>query len=392
MKTFAYWSRLDEQPADGLLKLIGMFAADPRDDKIDLGVGVYKDEGGATPVFESVKSAERQLVESQPTKSYVGPEGDIGFFRGLLPIIFGADAPTQRIVGLQTPGGTGALRLGFELLARANKEATWHVGAPTWANHPPIASAVGLKMASYPHIDLSTQALCIDEMKAALAAATPGDIVLLHGCCHNPTGADYSEAEWAMIAELCAERGLLPFIDLAYQGLGDGLEQDAAGVRIMARKCPELLVAYSCDKNFGLYRERVGALFLLAGDAENAALAQTNLLSLARANWSMPPDHGAAVARMILESDELTAVWKRELEGMRQRIVAMREGLAALEPSLAFMTRQKGMFSTLHLTPEQIVALREVHGVYMAGSGRINIAGLVPANLSQFVRALSAAS
>lgn len=383
------WSRLERQPPDALLAIIGMFAADPRPGKIDLGVGVYKDEAGRTPVFAAVKAAEERLIAGQQTKAYVGPEGDIGFFRALVPLVFGADAPVERIAGLQTTGGTGALRMGAELIARAKPDARVHAGAPTWANHPPIVAAARLTLARHRHCDTATQSLCIDDILAALATAPAGDAVLLHGCCHNPTGIDLAPDHWEAVARLCGERGLLPFIDLAYQGLGDGMEADAAGVRIMARHCPEMLVAYSCDKNFGLYRERVGALFLLARNADEASLAQSNMLSLARANWSMPPDHGAAVTRIILESVELAALWRAELEEMRVRIVAMREGLAALDPALDFLTAQKGMFSTLDLTPEQIRRLREDHAVYTAGA-RINIAGLVPSNLAAFARALSA--
>lgn len=390
MNTRALWAGLERQPADSLLALIGLYASDPRPDKIDLGVGVYKDEAGQTPVFAAVKAAEAQLYASQTTKSYVGPEGDIGFFQRLLAIVFGEDAPRERIAGLQTVGGTGALRMAAELIARAHPAATVLVGAPTWANHPPVIAAARLATQQHRHIDLAPQALCFDEISAALSAAAPGDVALLHGCCHNPTGADFVPEQWETLAQICAERGVLPFIDLAYQGLGDGLEVDAAGVRIMARHCPELLVAYSCDKNFGLYRERVGAQFLLARTAEEAAVAQTNMLSLARANWSMPPDHGAAAVRLTLESGELTAQWRAELDEMRTRINAMRAGLAALDPSLAFMTRQKGMFSTLHLSPDQVRALREEHGVYMAGSGRIAICGLTPANLQPFATALAA--
>lgn len=384
------WAGLERQPADSLLALIGAYASDPRTDKIDLGVGVYKDEAGHTPVFSAVKAAEAHLLAAQETKSYVGPEGDIGFFRHLLPIIFGEDAPVERISGLQTVGGTGALRMAAELVARANPNATVHIGAPTWANHPPVIAAARLKAKTHRHIDLVSQSLCFDEIAAALSAALPGDVALLHGCCHNPTGADFTPSQWEALAQICVERAVLPFIDLAYQGLGDGLEEDAAGIRIMARHCPELLVAYSCDKNFGLYRERVGGLFLLARTAEEAALAQTNMLSLARANWSMPPDHGAATVRLILESAELTAQWRQELDAMRLRIDGMRRGLAALHPALGFITTQKGMFSTLHITPEQIRSLREDQGVYMAPSGRIAICGLTPANLSPFVSAMIA--
>ena len=382
------WAGLERQPPDSLLALIGLYAADPRPGKIDLGVGVYKDEAGHTPVFAAVKAAEQHLLATQATKSYVGPEGDIGFFQRLLPIIFGEDAPVERISGLQTVGGTGALRMAAELIARANPEATVHIGAPTWANHPPVIGAARLKVKTHRHIDLATQSLCFDEIKAALVAAKPGDVALLHGCCHNPTGADFAPDQWEALAQLCAEKGVLPFLDLAYQGLGDGLELDAAGIRIMARHCPELLVAYSCDKNFGLYRERVGALYLLARSADEAKLAQTNMLSLARANWSMPPDHGAATVRIILESEELSRQWRDELDEMRLRINGMRSDLAALHPALGFLMQQKGMFSTFNITPDQVAMLREQCGVYMAPSGRIAICGLTPANLKPFAAAL----
>lgn len=389
MTGFAFWNRLERQPPDSLLAIIGMFAADPRPGKIDLGVGVYKDEAGRTPVFAAVKAAEERLLAGQETKAYVGPEGHIGFFRALVPMVFGADAPVERIAGLQTTGGTGALRMGAELIARAKPDTNVHAGEPTWANHPPIIAAARLPLTRHRHCDPVTQTLCIDHMLAALGKAQAGDVVLLHGCCHNPTGIDLTPDHWEAVARLCAERGLLPFIDLAYQGLGDGLDTDATGVRITARHCPEILVANSCDKNFGLYRERVGALFLLARNADEASRAQSNMLALARANWSMPPDHGAAVARIVLENGELAALWRAELEEMRLRIVAMREGLAALDPALAFLTAQKGMFSTLNLTPDQIRRLREDHGVYTAGA-RINIAGLVPSNLEAFAAALAA--
>jgi len=381
---------LELQPSDALLALIGLYAADGRAHKIDLGVGVYKDEAGRTPVFAAVKAAEAKLLAEQSTKAYVGPEGDVGFFEGLMPIVFGNAAVRARLAGFQTPGGTGALRLGAELIARNNPGAAIHVGGPTWANHPPIFAAAGLPVRQHRHVDLSTQQLCFDDIRAALEGAAAGDVVLLHGCCHNPTGVDFTAGQWEELGALMAARGLLPFIDLAYQGLGDSMDDDAAGVRIVARHCPELLVAYSCDKNFGLYRERVGALFVLAPEPEAAVVVQSNLLSLARANWSMPPDHGAAVVRLILESGELRALWLAELDEMRCRIRAMREGLAAQDPALAFIAGQKGMFSTLKLSPEQVKALREDHAIYMAGSGRISIAGLTPAKLAPLAAAIAA--
>jgi aromatic-amino-acid transaminase len=291
---------------------------------------------------------------------------------------------------MQTPGGTGALRIGAELIAAANPSARVHVGAPTWPNHAPIFSAAGLELVEHPYFDTAGQLLRFGDIMAALEHAPAGDVVLLHGCCHNPTGTDLDASQWDAIARLCTQRGLLPFIDLAYQGLGDGMAGDGEGPAILARHCPEAIVAYSCDKNFGLYRERVGAVFVLAASGREAALAQRNLLTLARANWSMPPDHGAAIVRLILEREDLSALWLGELEGMRRRIASMREWLAQLDPALAFLSRQKGMFSTLHLTSRQIAALREDHAVYMTNSGRINIAGLTAHNLDAFAAALAA--
>ncbi len=383
-------SGLKMQPGDALLALIEMYRRDERDQKIDVGVGVYKNEAGETPVLAAVKEAEEHLLKHQTSKGYLGPEGDPVYFEALGRLVFADAALMPRLAGLQTPGGTGALRLGAEFIARANRDATIFLGEPTWPNHAPIFKAASLSLGSYRHMEIADQSLCFDEMLDALGRASPGDVVLLHGCCHNPTGVDFSRSQWRTLAQFMADRRLLPFIDFAYHGLGDGLERDAVGLRLVAQHCPEMLVAYSCDKNFGLYRERVGALFVLSRTREDAAVMQSNLLSLARANWSMPPDHGAAIVRIILSSDELTAQWQAELDAMRGRIVAMRQGLAALDPALGFIADQKGMFSTLALTPEKVRALREDHGVYMAGSGRINIAGLVPGNLENFAAALAA--
>ena len=381
---------LRPQPPDALLALIGLFRDDPRHDKIDLGVGTYRDEAGITPVMRAVKAAERQLVERQRTKSYLGPEGDPRFVELLAPIAFGAAlAGAGRLVGAQTPGGGGALRLGAELIAAARPGATVWLGTPTWPNHRPIFAAVGLNLAGYRYFESAAQSLCFDEMVAALTQAEPGDVVLLHGCCHNPTGADLDGAQWRAVAELVAARGLVPFIDLAYQGLGRGLEADAEGTREVLALADEALVAYSCDKNFGLYRERTGALFALARDAGSAATVYGNMLAHARVNWSMPPDHGAAAVRCVLESPELTDVWQTELDGMCERVNAVRRAVAAADPSLAFLARQRGMFSQLRVAPDMVEALRRDHGIYMAGSGRINLAGLRAADASIFVDALA---
>jgi aromatic-amino-acid transaminase len=380
---------LAAQPADALLALIGAFRRDLRADKIDVGVGVYRDLEGRTPVLRAVKEAERRLVDGQPSKGYLGPEGDVGYFNALKPIIFGECDFDNRLSGLQTPGGTGALRLAAELVARARPGARIWVGNPTWPNHPPILKAAGLQIADYDHFDVAAQRLTFDRMFSALGEAVPGDVALLHGCCHNPTGADLDSDQWTAIATLFRDRGVLPLIDLAYQGLGAGLEEDATGTRIMLDIVGEGLVAYSCDKNFGLYRERVGALYALSASSEQSHIVQSNLLSLTRANWSMPPDHGAAIVRVILEDAALTADWRTELAEMRDRIQQIRDLLAQADPALAPLAEQRGMFSTLPLSVADVARLREVHGIYMPSSGRINLAGLTPQTVAPFVDALA---
>lgn len=377
------------QPADSLLALIGAFRNDSRPDKIDVGVGVYRDLEGRTPVMRAVKEAERRLIEEQPTKGYLGPEGDVGYFEALTPIAFGAAAYDDRLSGLQTVGGTGALRLAAELIARARPGARIWVGDPTWPNHPPIFKAAGLEVVGYTHFDVTAQRLRFDRVVEALGRAERGDVALLHGCCHNPTGADFDPEQWAELARLIAARGVLPLVDLAYQGLGVGLDEDAVGVRTVLETVGKGLVAYSCDKNFGLYRERVGALYALSRSREQAAVVQSNLLSLTRANWSMPPDHGAAVVRLILADPALAADWRAELAEMAARIRGIRAMLAAADPALAPLLGQHGMFATLPLTPAQVAELREVRGIYMPSSGRINLAGLTPATVPPFVDALA---
>ena len=377
------------QPADALLALIGLHRDDPRPGKLDLGVGVYRDETRATPIMAAVKRAEEILLATRTTKSYLGPEGDLVFVDLLKPIVFGSD-PGPRLAGVQTPGGSGALRLAAELIAQAKPAARVLVGQPTWPNHMPILKAVGLTVVPHPFFDVATQTIDFAALKAAIAAAGPGDVALLHGCCHNPAGADLSEGEWDELARLLAERGVLPLVDLAYQGLGRGLEEDAAGTRRLVAQLPEVLVAQSCDKNFGLYRERVGALYALTRDADAAMAVRSNMAALARVNWSMPPDHGAAIVRTVLEDADLTRIWRDELDRMGARVRAARAALAAAEPRLAYLARQQGMFSTLPLAKAQIDRLRVEHAVYMAGSGRINLAGLQVADVPVFVAALAA--
>ncbi|WP_428968137.1 aromatic amino acid transaminase [Sphingomonas sp. Xoc002] len=385
------FATLTRQPDDPLLRIIGQHAADPRTNKIDLGVGVFRDEEGRTPVMTAVKAAEARLLTEQSSKSYLGPEGDIGFVRALATLVLGDAVAAERVVGLQTPGGTGALRLAAELLARAGVERIW-IGSPSWANHAPLFRQAGVEPAMIPCFDLNTQSFDLDGFLTGLSEAGAGDAVLLHGCCHNPIGIDPDAAGWHAIASLVAECGLLPVVDLAYQGLGDGFDVDAQGARTILAAVPEALLAYSCDKNFGLYRERTGALFAVTPDRDSGATVFSNLLALARANWSMPPDHGAAIVRIILEDEGLTAEWRDELETMRQRLESLRAALAAGGRigtiDLAAVAHGKGMFATLPLSPAQVEWLRDRHAVYMAGSGRINIAGFNMAAVQTFHEAL----
>ncbi|WP_295529614.1 amino acid aminotransferase [Novosphingobium sp. Chol11] len=378
------------QPADALLSLIKLHNADPRATKIDLGVGVYRTAGGETPVFKAIKAAEARLLADQDTKSYLGPDGDMGFVNALIPYVFGADFDATRVAGMQTPGGTGAVRLAIEVAKRAGVGRVW-MGTPSWPNHAQIDTAAGLELKTFVHATPAGTA-DFDALSAVLKAAQPGDAVLLHGCCHNPTGVDYTPAQWDQIAALLAETGVFPIIDLAYQGLGDGMEADAYGLRMVLAHVPEALVAYSCDKNFGLYRDRVGAFYAVSADSAALANAMGNGAAIARAAWSMPPDHGAAAVRLVLADPALTALWLAELDEMRARMAGVRARLAAAQTigamSMVPLGAQKGLFSMLPLSPEAILTLRERHGIYMAGSGRINIAGLTDGNIEAFIAAL----
>jgi aspartate/tyrosine/aromatic aminotransferase len=381
--------RLEDQPQDGLIALIALAEADPRPGKIDVGVGVYRDAAGNTPILKSVKAAERRLVESQATKAYIGSQGDAHYVELIKAIVFGeAGAADDRIVGVQTPGGCGALRLGAELVVRANPNARIFVGEPTWPNHQPLIGEAGVEMIAYPYYDKAARTVLFDQMMAALGEAEAGDLVLLHGCCHNPTGADLSLDQWRDVAKLIAARGLIPFVDIAYQGFGDGLEGDAAGTRLVVEAAEQALVGQSCDKNFSCYRDRLGTLFVKGSSAGRAQIAFNNLLGLARTMWSMPPDHPAAVAHIILDDPELRALWMSEVDAMGARIRMLRTRLAAIDPRLAFIEGQKGMFSMLPLTPAQVLELREEKGIYMAGSGRFNVVGLSDDKVAPFATAV----
>ena len=373
---------------DSLLKLIALCNADPRPEKIDVGVGVFRDGAGNTPILKVIKEAEQRLFDTQTTKSYLGSAGDKRFAELLRPILLGEHATDDRIVGFQTPGGCGALRLGFELLAVANSKARVFVGAPTWPNHPPIIRSVGLTQAEYPYYERGQGAIRFEDMIDALRSAEPGDIALLHGCCHNPTGADLDEAQWRQVRDTVVDRGLIPFVDIAYQGFGRGLDEDAYGVRLMLDSCDEVIVAQSCDKNFSVYRDRVGSLWIKTASADASANAMAHAFQMAREMWSMPPDHGAAAAHIVLEDPELHERWLVELAAMRDRINAVRQRIASADPRLAFIGRQFGMFSMLPLSKEAVLTLRETQAIYMADSGRFNVVGMGDGQIDRFIAAV----
>ena len=379
---------LDPVKSDSLLALIALANADTRPEKIDVGVGVYKDGSGVTPVMRSVKAAEKLLWERQQSKAYLGGAGDTEFPKLIAPILLGPHADDERILGLQTPGGCGALTLGMMLIAAANPDAQVLIGTPTWPNHVPIAVGAGLEVVTYDYYDRDARRVRFDRMMAAVGEARAGDVVLMQGGSHNPTGADLDAAQWAEVTNAIVQRGLMPVVDLAYQGLGRGLEEDAAGLRGILDACDEVIVAQSCDKNFGVYRDRVGCLFLKTGSVEASKVAMGHVLQLAREMWSMPPDHGAAVVRIVLEDAALRADWLAELDSMRERVLSLRARIAAAHPDLAYIAGQNGMFSMLPVSPAQVLKLRQEHAIYMADSGRFNILGMADDAVDRFVAAV----
>ncbi len=390
---------LQPLPEDPLLGVMAAYRRDTDPRKVDLGVGVYKTEAGDTPIPAAITAAMERSAGSQKTKVYVGQGGNERFNRAMLELAFGAAhaaVKDGRAAALQAPGGCGALRLGAELVNIARPGATLHLSNPTWANHVPLLSNAGLKMANYPYFDRTTGGVDAAAMLAHLETLPAGDLVLLHGCCHNPTGADLSRAEWDAVAEVLARRGLVPFVDIAYQGLGDGLEADAYGVRLMADRLPEVIVAVSCSKNFGLYRERTGATFVISPTAERTGNAMGQLRKIARGMYSMPPDHGAELVALVWEDATLRQQWMDELEAMRVRVEELRgllvSGLKALRPDVdySFVQRQKGMFSLLPLNTAQIQRLRDEHHIYMPGDGRINVAGISRRNVEYVAQSLAA--
>ena len=390
---------LDPMPPDAILGLMQLYREDPREEKIDLGVGVYKDASGATPVLRAVKAAEARLQQQEETKAYIGPAGEERYNEQIQRLVLGAalsQALTERAVCVQTPGGCGALRVGAELLRRGPEVPTVHVPDPTWANHVPLLGDAGLEIQPYPYLDRETSGLRFDAMAGYLEKLGPRDVVLLHGCCHNPCGVDLDRAQWQAVLELAQDRGFLPFVDLAYQGFGEGLEEDAHGVRLLAESLPELVVATSCSKNFGLYRERTGAILLLSGSAGDAATTRSQVLNVIRGIYSMPPAHGGAVVDTILADPVLRVDWEEQLAEMRDRINGLRARLVACfaqrgdSGRFAFIAQQRGMFSFLGISPGQVAALRSEHGIYMVDSSRINVAGVNEENIDAFCAAVIA--
>jgi len=387
---------LQAASADAILGLIAEHRNDPRAEKIDLGVGVYRTAAGKTPVLDVVKRAEQILIDTQVSKSYIGTAGAADFNAAMQALTFGAASPDDRLTTIQTPGGSGSLRVAAGMILRASPHASVWVSEPTWANHVPLLTGAGVKLKPYPYYDTEKHVVKIDEMLATLRKAPAGDIVLLHACCHNPSGLDPSVEDWQAIADVLVEGRLIPFLDMAYQGFVENLDDDAYPVRLMAERVPEMLVVSSCSKNFGLYRDRVGILSLLTTDSAARDIVSSQVNNLVRTIYSVPPDHGAAVVSLILNDDELRGGWLKELAEMRERIRAMRVLLhdALLEKApdhdFSHLLRATGMFCFLGVSAEQVARLKKDFGVYMVGSSRINVAGITPDNVNYLADSIAA--
>ena len=385
-------------PADPILGLMASYRADSNPKKIDLGIGVYKNETGDTPVMTAVKKAEGMILDSQTTKSYVGPTGAAGYNAIVAELLLGKslnDSLGKRRVTVQSPGGCGGLRLAAEFIKSANPDATVWVSNPTWANHVPLLGSAGLKIAEYPYYDYDSHSVKFDAMIECLSKIDSGDIVLLHGCCHNPCGADLNQEQWQQVRDVALKQGFTVFIDLAYQGLGDGLKEDVYGTRLLAESLPELIVVSSCSKNFGLYRERTGAMTLICDSEAATAVATTQIAGAARAMYSMPPDHGAAIVQLILTNDVLRAEWDAELTEMRDRINGLRSQFVKQIQSIgigqdfSFIEREKGMFSFLGVNVDQVQTLVNDYSIYLVNSSRINVAGINDSNIKYLANSLA---
>ncbi|WP_299735227.1 amino acid aminotransferase [uncultured Roseobacter sp.] len=373
---------LEKRPADGILALMQMYKDDPRQTKIDLGVGVYKDATGLTPVMRAIKTAEQQLWEQENTKVYTGLAGDPAFSDAMIKLVLSDAVARDTIAAVATPGGTGAVRQAFELIQMARPAARVFVSDPTWPNHISILGYLGIEVVRYRYFDDESRGVDFDGMMEDLRQAKAGDVVLLHGCCHNPTGANLNMTEWQAVVEVLNDTGAVPMIDIAYQGFGDGLEEDAAATRLVAASVPECLIAASCSKNFGIYRERTGLLMAVSRNAEARKLHQDTLAFLNRQNFSFPPDHGARLVTMILNDEALRQDWMAEVEEVRGSMLGLRTQLAGELQRLSgsdrfgFIAQHRGMFSRLGTTPQKVEEMREKNGIYMVADSRMNIAGL----------------
>ena len=387
---------LQTMPADAILGLIAEYRNDSRPEKIDLGVGVYRNAAGETPILNTVKKAERHLVETQTTKSYISTAGEPTFNAAMQAMTFAGAVTDDRLVTIQTPGGSGSLRVAAGMLLRAKDAVTVWVSEPTWANHVPLLGGAGLQLKSYPYYDTKRHVIEIDAMLETLRGAPKGDVVLLHACCHNPTGLDPTEADWQAIVEVIGERELLPFIDIAYQGFARGIADDNYVIRELARRVPEMIVSNSCSKNFGLYRDRVGSLSQLCADTATRDIVSSQVNSYVRTLYSLPPDHGAAVVSKILNDSELRAEWLDEVKEMRHRLQSMRtlltDALVEKMPDHDFshLVRANGMFSYLGATPEQVERLKREFGIYLVNTSRINVAGITEDNVGYLSDAIAA--
>ncbi len=387
---------LQPAPADVILGLIAEHRDDLRPEKIDLGVGVYRNAAGETPILDVVKKAEHRLVGTQTSKAYIGTAGDLEFNAAMQELAFADAVADDRLGTIQTPGGSGSLRVAAGLLLRARNDAAVWVSEPTWNNHVPLLGGAGLTLKPYAYYDAESHSIRFDEMLSALRAAPKGDVVLLHACCHNPSGLDPSQDQWREIADVVVERELLPFIDMAYQGFAQNLDVDAFAVRHLAENVPEMIVSTSCSKNFGLYRDRVGTLAMLAPNAKSRDVIFSQANSFVRTMYSVPPDHGAAVVRIILNDDELRAQWIDELGGMRDRLNGMgallHDALKEKAPGHDFshLVQTNGMFCFLGVTTEQVDKLKRDFGIYMVGSSRINVAGITTANVDYLASSIAA--
>ncbi|MGF1682380.1 amino acid aminotransferase [Photobacterium minamisatsumaniensis] len=393
------FEKISAAPADPILGLTEEFKSDTRPEKINLGVGIYKNEAGNTPVLATVKKAEAILLEKETTKSYLSIPGTAEYGLAVQQLLFGADSPiisSKRALTAQAPGGTGALRLAAEFIKRQLGDAKVWISNPTWANHNGVFAAAGLETVQYSYYNAETKDMDFDAALADLAKAAPGDIVLLHGCCHNPTGIDPVVEQWQQLATLCKEKQLLPMFDFAYQGFASGVEEDAQGLRIFADQCEELLIASSFSKNFGLYNERVGAFTLVAKSNEEGVTAFSQVKSIARVIYSNPPAHGAAVVTEILNDAALRAEWEQEVADMRDRIQEMRTLFVqtlkdlGVDKDFSFIERQNGMFSFSGLNKDQVTRLKEEFGIYIVGSGRISVAGMTKSNMLPLCKGIAA--